>query len=98
MFYIPLFVQDSSLQKLLFANEVPEYQRKVEQFYKTLSESDDIPEGQFANEMTKVSNVSSCPVMKKKCFTSVNLKCFKSRDLCCITFTNSIVIFSVPAL
>ncbi|KAK3101874.1 hypothetical protein FSP39_006962 [Pinctada imbricata] len=56
-FHNTKITKDSSLQKLLFATEVPEYQKKIDIFYKRLSQLECIGEGQFANEMTKLSNV-----------------------------------------
>lgn len=47
--------KDSSLQKLLFAQEVPHYQKKTEQFYKALGNKAAITDADFWSEMSRLS-------------------------------------------
>lgn len=56
--FICFSFQDSSLQKLLFAQEVPHYQKKTEQFYKALGNKAAITDADFWSEMSRLSVVS----------------------------------------
>ncbi|KAK3104069.1 hypothetical protein FSP39_024177 [Pinctada imbricata] len=56
-FHSTKITKDSSLQKLLFAAEIPEYQRKVQEFFSAMSAADPLPTNQFIEEMTSISNV-----------------------------------------
>lgn len=46
------------MQKLLFAQEVPHYQKQTEQFYKALGNKAPITDADFWSEMSRLSLVS----------------------------------------
>ncbi|XP_062602005.1 plexin-A2-like isoform X2 [Saccostrea cucullata] len=49
--------KDSSLQKLLFAQEVPHYQKRTEQFYKALANKAAVTDADFWNEMSRLNTL-----------------------------------------
>jgi len=54
-FHATKISKDSSLQKLLFAQEVPHYQKRTEQFYKALANKAAITDTDFWSEMSHLS-------------------------------------------
>ncbi|XP_048741622.2 plexin-A4-like isoform X2 [Ostrea edulis] len=49
--------KDSSLQKLLFAQEVPHYQKKTEQFFKALANKTAVTDADFWSEMSRLNSL-----------------------------------------